>query len=265
MSMKRRKRQKREQQESTLTVAEDLTYDKIAKEVLALRQILAPILKRLVSEFQALSLDTIAYDCIDGAPLVGIVPVGPGRTNRRFHRRIPKKIRGLQTEQSARDEGWVTFDVLFYAHVPDTKEHIKFIINIEAQRRDPAYKLLKRAFFYAGRLISSQKEREFFGQDYDSVCKVYSIWLCFYLPKGEKSAINRYRPVEEPLYGDHHEAQADYDLINVITVYVGDDDSDDVLLRFLRLVFLDQITEEQKVDRMKTEFGIDVRDDTRKV
>lgn len=151
--MKQRRRRKKQ-----VALSEDMTYDKAAKEVLALRQILAPILKRLVPEFRMLSFDTIARDCIEGATWVGTIPVAPGRTNRAFHRHAPQRIRGLQTEQSERDEGWITYDVLFYARIPDTEQRIKFIINVEAQRSDPSYKLMKRAIFYASRLISSQKE-----------------------------------------------------------------------------------------------------------
>ena len=74
----------RRRQEPQKDLSEDMTYDKAAKEVLALRQILAPILKRLVPEFQSLSFDTIAQDCIEGTPWAGTVPVAPGRTNRSF-------------------------------------------------------------------------------------------------------------------------------------------------------------------------------------
>lgn len=244
--------------------SDDLTYDKNAKAVLATRQILAPILKRTVPEFSSLSLETIANDCIDGTPYVGAVPVEPGRTNKRFRRRLPKKIRGRQTEQSDRDEGWITFDVFFYASVPGSGERIKFIINIEAQRKDTNYKLMKRAVFYASRLISSQKERDFTGQDYDSICKVYTIWLCFYLPEGEYSSINRYELKEDTIYGDHHEEKEDYDLVNVTTVHIGDDKPDDELLRFLQLVFIEQLTEQQKVEQLRSQFGIEINDDTRK-
>ena len=56
----------------------------------------------------------------------------------------------------------------------------------------------------------------------------------------------------------------DYDLINVTTVHVGDDEPEDELLRFLQLIFLQQTTEQQKAEQMRKEFGIDVQDDTRR-
>ena len=255
---------KKRRRKNTEETVEDLRYDKNVKNVLAIRQILAPILKKTVSAFQHLSLEVIANDCIEGTPWVGEVPVDPGRTNRRFHRRIPPKIRGSQTEQSDRDEGWVTFDVLFYAQVPGTGERIKFIINVEAQRQNTNYKQIKRAVFYATRLVSSQKEREFDGQDYDGICKVYSIWLCFYLPRGETSSINQYELTENNIYGDHHETKEDYDLLNVTTLHIGDDEPTDELLQFLKLVFVEQMTEQQKTQRIKEEFGIELETEARK-
>ena len=240
------------------------TYDKAAKDFLAMRQILAPILKETVTEFRQLSLEAIERDCIENDPWVSSIPVDPGRTNRRFRRRLSRKIRSLGTEQSERDEGYITFDLLFYARVPSTGERIKFLINIEAPRSDPDYPLYKRAYFYANRLTSSQKERDFVGQDYDSICKVYTIWLCFYLPEGEKSSVTHYEMREVNDVGNHHEAKSTYDLINITLVYVGNDEIQSKLLRFLRLIFLSRLSDEALAQKLEDDFGIEADDDTKK-
>lgn len=77
----------------------DATYDKQAKVVLGNRQMLAPILQRVVPEFRDVSLVEIQDHCIDGEPQISTVPVAPGKTNRKF-RRAAKYIRGRQTEDS---------------------------------------------------------------------------------------------------------------------------------------------------------------------
>lgn len=240
------------------------TYDKAAKELLATRSILAPVLQETVAEFRGLSLETIARDCIEQDPWISEVPVEPGRTNRRFRRRATRKLRGLATEQSERDEGYITFDLLFYARVPGTGERIKFLINIEAQRQDTNYSLLKRAIFYASRLISSQKERDFTGQDYDSICKVYTIWLCFYLPEGEESSMTHYELHEVNDIGSHREEKENYDLINVTTVHIGEDENPAKLLRFLRLVFFSRLSEEMIERKLEQDFGVKTDEDARK-
>ena len=177
---------------------------------------------------------------------------------------MTKKIRGLSTEQIERYEGYVTFDLLFYARVPGTDKRIKLLINLEAQRKRTNYKLLRRAIYYAGRLVSSQKGRDFAGQDYDSICKVYTIWLCFYLPKGEGSSMTHYEFREVNDIGDHHEAKSDYDLINITMIHVGDDENPAKLMRYLRLVFLSRLSEEALAQKLKDEFGVETNDDTKK-
>ena len=55
----------------------------------------------------------------------------------------------------------------------------QIIINIEAQRGDTKeYDIMNRATFYASRMISSQKERDFTNSNYDDIKRVYSIWIC---------------------------------------------------------------------------------------
>ena len=64
--------------------------------------------------------------------------------------------------------------------------------------------------------------------------------------------------------GDHHESKSDYDLINVTTIHVGNDENPAKLMRFLRLVFLSCLSEEALAQKLKDEFGVDTDDDTKK-
>lgn len=255
--MKRKRDVKQKPHQNTY----ERTYDKSAKNVLATRQFLAMILHERVPEFRPFSMEVIERDCIDGMPRIDEVLIDPGQTNRK---RRPQKIRGLNTEQSDRDEGYITFDILFYAIVPGTQKRIKLLINIEAQRSDPSYNLFSRAWFYLNRLVSSQKERDFTGQDYDSICKVYTIWLCFYLPEGEESSITSYKIQPEQLVGRHQIPKSSYDLMNITILHIGDDEEDDTLIKFLRLVFLSQWTEQELARKLQDEFGMKPNDETRK-
>lgn len=257
----RRTKQRGNAQNVTYTKA-DATYDKQAKAMLANRQMLALVLQRVVPEFRDVSLEEIQDHCIDGEPQIGTVPVASGKTNRR-RRRAAKYIRGRQTEDSVLGEGWVTFDILFYARVPSSGKRIKLIINVEAQRNNTDYSLTKRAFFYASRLISSQKEREFVGEDYDDICKVYTIWLCFYLPKGQTSSITHYEFHEVCDVGNFHERKENYDLINVTVIHIGHDEKTDTLLKFLYLVFMSNFSEEEREKRLEKDFGMELWDETR--
>ncbi len=257
------KREGRRKQSQAATYTEtDWTYDKQAKAVLGNRQILAPIIKRVAPEFHDVSLEEIQDHCIDGEPQIGTVPVAPGKTNRK-RQRTTQYIRGRQTEDSVIGEGWVTFDVLFYAKAPKSDERIKIIINVEAQRNNPKYNLTRRAFFYMSRLLSSQKERDFVGENYDGICKVYTIWLCFYLPKGKKSSITHYEPNEICDVGDYHDNKENYDLFNITVIHIGNDEKTDTLLKFLHLVFMSRLSEREREERLQKDFGMKLWDETR--
>ena len=91
----KRKRNQRTPQVVGSTSLLSRTYDKAAKEFLAMRQILAPILQETVTEFRHFSLETIERDCIENAPWISSIPVDPGRTNRKPRHRLTRKIRSL--------------------------------------------------------------------------------------------------------------------------------------------------------------------------
>ena len=109
-------------------------YDRLAKRFLARKSILAHILKHTVSEFADSSLQDIERKYIEGEPTATINTVPLDDT---------LDIKGKHTESNSP------------------------LINIEPQKttRKIYYKLMKRAVYYVARLISSQKEKEFHGDN----------------------------------------------------------------------------------------------------
>ena len=55
--------------------------------------------------------------------------------------------------------------------------------------------------YYLSRLISSQKEVEFFHSDYDSIKKAYSIWICMDA-EDDRDSITQISLAEKSLYGE---------------------------------------------------------------
>ena len=206
-------------------------YDQAAKKVLSQKKILAFILKRMVEEFKDESVQDIMTKYIEGTPLISQVPVHPDETNQEYER-----IQGNNTEDGSISEGMVRYDILFQALVPKTKEPIMLIINIEAQdRANPGYSILKRATYYASRMVSSQRGRDFYGDDYDKIKKVYTIWICMNAPKDMGNFINRYRMVEERLHGKYRAEEWQYNLLNVVMLYLGNRKTQDSLIEMLRI------------------------------
>lgn len=170
-----------------------LQYDQNIKELLADIQVLARIIKYTVREVKELEIEEI-MSCIDPRSIeVGTVPVSPGLTNTR-------RVVWMQTEDIVPNESYVSFDVRFT--LTFREKSAKIIINLEAQKSADAgklgYHLENRIVFYLARLISSQKDTEFFHSDYDNLKKVYSIWICM---NGESDFVRKVTYVPKTVYG----------------------------------------------------------------
>ena len=147
-----------------------IAYDASCKRLLSEKRILAWIMKYCVSECSEMDIDDIVR-CIE-APEISSVPVFSDETN-------APRINGMNTVESSRYEGTVTFDLRFAASIPSPKRTISLIINVEAQADfHPGYPLPARAEYYCARLISAQKGTTFVGSHYEDLRKVYSIWIC---------------------------------------------------------------------------------------
>ena len=165
-------------------------YDANMKYLLADKQILSRILKYTVEEFQDMDIRDI-IDCIGDDVEIGTKPVDAGLSNL-------GRVKGTVTEDNIPGEGIIYYDIRFTArymeeeHPMDEKNsmeeghsrknEIKILINIEAQRSSDSgklgYHLENRIIFYLSRMISAQKQTEFFHSDFDSLKKVRSIWIC---------------------------------------------------------------------------------------
>ena len=235
-------------------------YDQSAKRLLSEKSVMAYILKGVVPEFKDASLSDIAEKYIEGEVQVGTVPVNPDKTNT-----VGRKLQGIRNEDGSPTEGWVTFDILFHAIAPGTGERIRLIVNVEAQktfsRKKLKYILMKRAVYYACRLVSAQKETEFSGSDYDGVKKVYTIWICMESPTG-KSIINHYRLAEHQVFGKYREERENYDLLHIVMVCLAEDPARNRMLQLLRLLFMEKKkSAAEKTKLLRSKYDIDVTSD----
>ena len=252
----------RETPEDRLLGFGNTEYDQSAKRLLSEKSVMAYVLKGTVPEFKDASLSDIADKYIEGEVQVSAVPVNRDKTNTVA---APKKLAGLRNEDGSPTEGWITFDILFHAIVPGTEDRIQLIVNVEAQktysRRKLKYILTKRAVYYAGRLISSQKETEFSGKDYSGVKKVYTIWICMESPT-EKSVINHYRLAEHQVFGKYREERDNYDLLNIVMVYLAKGPVRNRMLALLQLLFKEtKKSAAEKKKLLQSRYDIDVTSD----
>ena len=147
-------------------------YDTNVKYLLADKQILSRILKYTVDEFREMDIEDI-LGCIGDDIEIGTKPVDAGLSNL-------GRVKGTVTEDNIPGEGIIYYDIRFTAYLKE--KEMKILINIEAQRSTDSgklgYHLENRIVFYLARMISAQKQTEFFHSDFDNLKKVRSIWIC---------------------------------------------------------------------------------------
>ena len=233
------------------------SYDTLAKRFLARKTILAHILKNVVSEFADSSLLDIERKYIEGDPTSTINTIPLDDT---------LDIKGKHTESNSPLEGVVTFDIIFDAIAPSSGEPIKLIINIEPQKNTTSidYKLMKRAVYYIARLISSQKEKEFYGDDYNGLKKVYSIWITMDVQNYRANSIQEYSLTENVLHGKFHDELKNYDLLKIIILNLGMKKTSHKLLDLLHLIFMDLKSSDEKEKILLDEYDITLTRDMRK-
>ena len=149
----------------------------------------------------------------------------------------------------------MNFDIVFYVHRKCGLT--KVILNIEPQKDEPSkYPILNRGIFYVSRLISSQKYRDFKGQEYGDIFEVYSVWICMNMPENILCHIHL---TQDDLVGEHKWA-GELDLINLVMIGVSNDlaepDETHELLRFLGTLFSKGLTSEERISIMEKEYDI---------
>lgn len=233
---------------------DDASYDKLAKQVLSRKAILSRILKHCLTEFSKCSLEDIENKYIEGEAKINTIPLDD-----------TLDIRGGHTESASPNEGLVTFDVIVDVIAPATKEPIKLIINLEPQKTTRVkYPLTKRAIYYATRLISSQKEKIFTGEQYGKIRKIYSIWIVMSTSGKRSNSIQRFEITQKVLHGTWKDERKNYDLMTIIMLNLGDGEMSDKLLKLLHLLFLDMLKFEQKEVILQEEYGITLTRDMKK-
>ena len=230
-------------------------YDKLAKKILSRKPILARILRYAVEEFADCDIEEIEKKYIEGDPYIDSVPLND-----------TLDISGKNTESGSPNEGLVTFDIIFDALVPKGDGKVKVIINLEPQKttKHLHYKLMKRAVYYAARLISSQKEKEFHNDDYNHIKKVYSIWICMDVQNYRTDSIQEYRLTEDVLHGKFKDNVENYDLFRIVVLNLGKEQTTHELLNLLYLLFVDLHSSIEKEKKLKKIFGLSISRDMKK-
>ena len=230
----------------------DAKYDAVCKRLLAYKEFLARIMQRCVVEFKDCSIDDIINKYIEGEPHVAEIGVHPNTSN-------VKLITGMNSEDKSLNEGWVTYDIIFYALAPQDGYLIKLILNVEAQNdTNPGYPLTKSALYYCGRMLSAQFGREFVNAEYEKLKQGYSIWICTDGPLYKQNTINIYSVKEDSFVGEHVEPVNNYDLLTVVMIYTAVDfmDLQDDVIKMLSVLLSRNLDAQERMNILEDSFGI---------
>lgn len=235
-------------------------YDQIVKTILAHRIILAHILTYTVPEFNGMKPKNIVQ-FIEPEPKISKVAMKPGETN--SLKGIFPMIRGLSETNSFFKEGTIYYDILFHVLTP-TQETIKMYINVEAQNKFISVKyIISRAIFYVARLISAQMDRDFKAPEYDSISKVYSIWLCTNPIKSAVNTLTRFTLQQENIVGNFPHSEAK-EIPNIVIVGLppeivksAGEHNELKLHRLLETILSNTTTPEEKDSILESEYEIE--------
>lgn len=227
-----------------------IQYDEQCKKVLGDKNVLSWILQRTVREYAGMNREEI-MKCIEGEPEIGSRRVNPGETN-------ASQITGMANEDKVNEEGTIFYDIRFFAWIPKSREKIRLIINVEAQKKyHTGYSLTTRGVFYGARMISAQLGTEFEIPEYDKIKKVYSIWNCMNAPQYIGNAISEYKLEKTDLIPGIPDRRKEYDKLSVVMVCLNTKkETEDQFLGMLQTLFNTELAEKEKKERLEQEYEI---------
>ena len=218
--------------------------DSNSKQALSRKDIVSYILKYLVSEYKDIDVKDIKNSLESGED--------------------DKHIKILKVKDESIKGSQIVYDVLFTVKPPNSKDNILLYIDLEPQGSYPtSYDIVSRGLSYAFRLLDRQLNSNSIKQNYNSINKVYSIWLDTYSTKEKKGSVNSYTICENIHSGNYRNEVTNYDKLNVTVAYISNlnvKEQYKEIMELLYLIFVDVNTSaKEKLNIIKTEYdNIDI-------
>ena len=215
--------------------------DACAKHILSNKYILAWIARECTNEFKAYSIEEITK-CIESIEYN--VSFSIGGTH----------IHGLNTEDNVPNEGKRIYDLLTFL---TSKENVKIFLNIEPNGNEygETSVIQARKMFYAIRGVSRQLGKEFTGQNYQDIKKFYSIWIILNSSEERRNTVVRNFITQDKV---DPKDPIGYDLFEVITIYLGEEESDVPIINLLNTVFNERLDIQSKLELLKERYDLPV-------
>ena len=235
-------------------------FDNCAKSIIGYKAISAWILKTCTKEFADCDVKYIAEHCISDVA-ISEKAVHQDHLDKSARLSGDAKITSINSESTSIKEGTILYDVRFKALAPGQNEPIGLIINIEIQNDDrPGRSITNRAEYYCARMITEQYGTVFTEGHYQDLQKIYSIWICPDPAAKRQNGIFRFPRKMETVFGNSPFKDEDFDNSEYIVIFVGklDDPNDNQIIDLLYTIFSNDITVEEKKQRLSSVYGIEM-------
>ena len=235
-------------------------FDNCAKSIIGYKAISAWILKTCTKEFADCDVKYISEHCISDVA-ISEKAVHQDHLDKSERLSGDAKITSINSESTSIKEGTILYDVRFKALAPGQNEPIGLIINIEIQNDDrPGRSITNRAEYYCARMITEQYGTVFTEGHYQDLQKVYSIWICPDPAAKRQNGIFRFPRKMETVYGNSPFKDEDFDNSEYIVIFVGklNDPNDNQIIDLLYTIFSNDITVEEKKQRLSSVYGIEM-------
>lgn len=210
-----------------------IKYDETVKELFMNKEIIAPILKYTVPEYDGYSVDQV-IQYIEADSITDQQPVSD----------IPMKIGGSNTEESSLTDKVIYYDIHFKAANPAlSNKTITVMLHIDFEIQNKyyptgGYPIEKRAVYYVARELCSQLGKLTNQTNYKALQKAYSIWICNEdVPNRLQNTVTRYSMTKEDFIGFCNEPKENYDLMEVILIRRGKQPIDSDIFQYLEAIF----------------------------
>ena len=218
------------------------TSDYLFKVVLANKILLALSMKECLNEYKDCDINIIINEYIEAHILKDVT--------------VHENIVGNNTEKIT-DGKKTTFDVLFFAKLPDSNQKIGIIINAEAQSiHNINYDVLNRAHYYNARNISSQYKTLWEENNYDELRKVVSIWFILDPPKYKQGSMNRYAMNETHIIGNVCEKQKNIDKNEIVMVYLSQGKCENEFIQIMSDISNRNVSYDDMKKKLSRKYGV---------
>lgn len=209
-----------------MNTSKEKFYNDYFAEIFSHKEVLAPVLKNVIPEYNELSIEEIIS-------YIGMQRDDIPLTNKRF---------------SEEGVGAVEFDILVECELPTNKKaYARVRVDVEMQNAFyTRYDLSKRTLYYACRMIDTQLPKIDVDVNYKDLVPVYTIWIVKNVPTVLENQCVTYG-ISRKSGVEYKKMDEGIDLLNITMIYLGKEInySSSDLIKYLQSIMKNKIDDRQ--------------------